>query len=742
MMQINLSAKLVYRISFAAAGLIFLGLLAWRVAPYVHERWCGHRAVATPVEPLEPLPAANANTAEEQAALALPAAQRGKKLVQLARAYEQGGKFADAARLFLLAIPVMTEVADGLLDEAARLEMAAGNYADTVAVLKRLANAFADRPVAADARGRLAEAYEKLGDVRHAATAHRAAASASESDNAKAFHLVRAGELLEQAGKPAEAAKLFDEVLRRPGFGRYSGRAMTAYCRAALANDPARQADYAASFGLRAFAAKAYETAGPALDFAVHLRREQGASPAALHELIDKAALALFAIHDNERAIEYTKMLVEQAGEDRAEALYRLCKLHLRQGDAAETRSCLDRLRRGAAGGRYERYVLYELHWLDILENRYAAAYRYFDLRSKQRGGNKESVEWLGGWTAYRAGRIDAALAHLNAIAKLRRVNEPDRYAYWRGRMLWEKGDHAAGLAVLRSLNQQRPTGYYGWRSGEWLAHAAEPVFTVGEAMNPAPSSAYSVAPPHRWWTEYNELSGFASIVRYLDADLPRAAAAALARVNLPKKLAPPHAYALAQICAQARRFDLARELAGRSEVYDYLRGGNVSLLNSYYLYALPAAYADYVSRYADRFHVPPAFVYAIMLNESAFHPQIVSRAYAVGLMQILPPTGQQIAAALGETFDEQSLFDPQTNIRYGCWYLRSLLDALGGDPALAAAAYNAGPNAVQQWRAHKPGVAQEIFVEEIPYTETSRYVRRVLASTLQYEVILEHNLR
>ncbi|MCZ6806015.1 MAG: lytic transglycosylase domain-containing protein [Deltaproteobacteria bacterium] len=125
------------------------------------------------------------------------------------------------------------------------------------------------------------------------------------------------------------------------------------------------------------------------------------------------------------------------------------------------------------------------------------------------------------------------------------------------------------------------------------------------------------------------------------------------------------------------------------------------------------------------------------MRVESAYHKHIVSYAGAVGLMQIMPRTGQLIAHALGhEDFSPADLLDPQTNLEFAAWYLTSLIHRFDGRLPLAIAAYNAGPHNVRRWMQEcAEGASVDVLLERIPFTQTHRYVRRVL---VHYEAYRE----
>ena len=106
--------------------------------------------------------------------------------------------------------------------------------------------------------------------------------------------------------------------------------------------------------------------------------------------------------------------------------------------------------------------------------------------------------------------------------------------------------------------------------------------------------------------------------------------------------------------------------------------------------------------------------------------------------MQIMPATGRRIAPAAGVRHTgSRTLLDPEKNIRLGSAYLRRLLNRLHGHPALVSAAYNAGPHRAERWLAGGEGMEPDLWVEFVPYTETRRYVKRVL----EYRIVYQHRL-
>ncbi len=133
-----------------------------------------------------------------------------------------------------------------------------------------------------------------------------------------------------------------------------------------------------------------------------------------------------------------------------------------------------------------------------------------------------------------------------------------------------------------------------------------------------------------------------------------------------------------------------------------------------------------------------PALLYGVARQESRFAPDIVSAAGAVGLMQLMPPTARWVAKQLGRSdYRSEQIADVATNTQFGAFYFKYCQDRLDGMPALAAAAYNAGPSRAQAWRNGAP-LEGAIWVESIPFNETRDYVKKVLVNAMFYARELE----
>jgi soluble lytic murein transglycosylase len=152
-------------------------------------------------------------------------------------------------------------------------------------------------------------------------------------------------------------------------------------------------------------------------------------------------------------------------------------------------------------------------------------------------------------------------------------------------------------------------------------------------------------------------------------------------------------------------------------------------------LYAVlyPSPFWDIVSREAGKNNLDPFIVLSVMRQESIFDPSVVSRVGAVGLMQLMPSTSQTVCRELGITFSPDSLYRPSVNIRQGAYYIKRLLDQFGGNMVLAIASYNGGPNKAAEWYAKNKRTTFDLFIEDIGFTETRGYVKKVLANYWTY---------
>ena len=147
-----------------------------------------------------------------------------------------------------------------------------------------------------------------------------------------------------------------------------------------------------------------------------------------------------------------------------------------------------------------------------------------------------------------------------------------------------------------------------------------------------------------------------------------------------------------------------------------------------------PVEYEAQIRARADENGIDPAWVAAVILAESSYQPEAVSPVNAQGLMQLLPDTARWISAKFDEEYAEGCLFEPETNIKYGCWYLGYLFRRFSGELTCATAAYHAGQGRVDEWLANPEYSPDGAALAVIPSQATDTYVKRVLEYYEKYK--------
>ena len=149
---------------------------------------------------------------------------------------------------------------------------------------------------------------------------------------------------------------------------------------------------------------------------------------------------------------------------------------------------------------------------------------------------------------------------------------------------------------------------------------------------------------------------------------------------------------------------------------------GRVSLKVIY-----PLKYKETIIAQANEYNLEESLVFAVAKAESNFDNSAVSNKGAVGVMQIMPDTFSWLNKKQNKSEDDNDLNDYKTNIKYGCYYLRVLIDYYKGDKTLAICAYNAGMGTVDKWLNNDKNFKTEADNIKVPYKETERYLKKII---------------
>lgn len=650
-----------------------------------------------------------AGAVEATPAAALPAgcAPLRDRWEGAARVVTGDGPAGDRAfERFAAALPELAEYVDAFRLRAAA---AAGDRARGEAAWGRIrASGLPDR-VVADARALLPALYERAGDPAEARRWH--AVLAGETDGpARARHRLAAARLAEAVGARAEADALYAKVLAEtPGEA------------AAVVLDPAirerlRISPFDAARALVAAGRPA--EAAPFADAAVAAGRPEPREARLLR------ASVRAAIGDRAGAeADYAEVLSRWPGHpDVPEALFDRARLALASGDGAVARQRFSNLVARFPDHRRADDALYLLadSWQDdrAADPAYAdSAIAAFDRLARTRPGSfyADRATMRAAHLSWALGRWAEAERRYSAYRGSQSAREA---RYWLARTLERRGEPERARAILRSLAGS--DDYYALLSRDRLGGGSRVVFT---------DPGYAAAATAR---------GPADPEPVLDDPAGRRAALLL---SLGERL---WAHEEMERVVAGARGDRGRLAALAPVVADWgfpgiaLRIGH-RLGGDAHPWAWPTAFQAALDREAAAHDLDPWYVLALIRQESLWRPGAVSGAGARGLMQILPVTGHEIAAADGwEGFDDEALFEPPVNLHFGSWYLAAQLDRFHGFWPAVLAAYNGGPDVVATWwdfpeRTLDP----ELWVDRIPYKETREYVRKIVAQRARYREVL-----
>ncbi|MFZ0821801.1 MAG: transglycosylase SLT domain-containing protein [Candidatus Acidiferrales bacterium] len=338
---------------------------------------------------------------------------------------------------------------------------------------------------------------------------------------------------------------------------------------------------------------------------------------------------------------------------------------------------------------------------------------------------------WRAAWAEY-LDRKPEEVATLEAfIQKFPTTNMVPDALYWLGRAAERDGNVPHARSYYVKAAQRFPQAFFGMRSSERLAeigteplNPAEIVSAIPDA--PAPGQIDAPVPPEAQerWQRANALRAIG-----FDASAELELRAAFAATQSPRLLLEA---AQAAIGADhyGEAITLARQAYPQPESH---RVADLPPAVAHVLYPLP--YFPSVERSSGKNKVDPMLVTGIMRQESAFQSDAVSRAGAVGLMQVLPKTAPQLARRLRVSYTRARLFDPDYNLQLGTLYLSDLLGQFGS-PEAALAAYNAGEDRVKLWEAERNYSDPLEFAESIPFAETRDYVQIVMRNAAIYRIL------
>ncbi len=311
-----------------------------------------------------------------------------------------------------------------------------------------------------------------------------------------------------------------------------------------------------------------------------------------------------------------------------------------------------------------------------------------------------------------RAGATDVWEAYLDDFPAGRRWQEA---SYWAARMRLELGQETDARRILARLRREDPVSYYAVMGAELLGERYTLVLPDGGA----PAS-----PP--WLGE-----GMTRVSLLQDAGLLAGVEAEVSRLTALARISPEALLEVAEALVEGgwaiEGINLGWELREAGAPWD----------RRLLAVVFPFPYRELIEREAAEWGLDPILMASLIRQESAFKPDIRSSAGAVGLMQVFPGTGAELARRQGPArFRESHLEVPEVNLHLGTAFYRDMSRRYDGDLVLTLVAYNAGPTRATRWRRYPEMGDPARFTERIPFDETGGYVKNILRNLAIYRIL------
>lgn len=440
-----------------------------------------------------------------------------------------------------------------------------------------------------------------------------------------------------------------------------------------------------------------------------------------------------FQLRDYRQAIALLSPLSNEASPLRAEALYWIGRSYGRLDEREKAIVTFARLGKAYPGSPWadDSFYLAALNYYEDGKPKLAIEALSQLLRYHPTSAFAEVSLWTRAWINYRQAALSRALEDLRRLEHSTSSNSRFRVQalYWRGRVLEQLGREREAAAAYRALRATFGDEYY------YLEQARLRLDRLARSA-PVPATGGSLKTLDRPPREPIPSVGS-----------PRAAKAKLLKeLNLREEAAeeywtliqrdvddPSLLYEACSAFVELGRIEKSLWIAKRLLRPLYLQSRPAEPVPRYWDFLYPLGYWELVKEQSTRYALDPYLVVALIREESAFGERAVSRAGAVGLMQLLPRTADQIVNASGATGESVNLESPAANIKLGTRYLAKMLEEFKGNWVLSLASYNAGPHHVRRWMETRGHRSDDEFIEEIPFLETQQYVKRVLGSYYRY---------
>ncbi|MBI2903614.1 MAG: transglycosylase SLT domain-containing protein, partial [Candidatus Methylomirabilis oxyfera] len=614
------------------------------------------------------------------------------------------GMWQEAAGLLEASAGHLPPLADYSLYLAASALQGLGRRPQAIDLLSRLLLEHPNSLLAERAERERASLYAEVNLLPEAGRAYRDYLNRASDAAQRREATLALAEILLKEGRRGEAAELLRQLwLKWPG-NREAARAgeLLSAMPEAPPFTPDEQFDRALALYNGGQYAQAAAAFSPFLD---------GSTPRASRARL-LSGISRFHLRDYHLAISVLSPMTKEASSLRSEALYWIGRSYGRLDERERAIATLTRLidlYPRSAWADDSLYMVALNHSEDGKPKRAVEALSRL-IRRYPSSDLADVALWTRAWVNYRESALTAALHDLERLQK--GSPSPSRLRvrafYWSGRILEQLGKRPEALRAYRALLETFSDEYYYAEqtrrrldrltpSGVSVVTAASPKTAVFSAQESPPVPSAPQVTKARLLKELN-LRDEAS-EEFWDLTIRYAEDRGLL-------------YEACSAFLELGRVEKSLWVAKRLLRPLYARTRPAEPVPRYWDFLYPLGYWELVKEQSARHALDPYLVVALIREESAFGERAVSRAGAIGLMQLLPRTVDQIVNAGGVTTESRSLESPATNIKFGTQYLAKMLEEFKGNWILSLAAYNAGPHHVRRWVETRGHRSDDEFIE------------------------------
>ena len=601
--------------------------------------------------------------------------------------------------------------------------MQTGRTAEAIATLADFGKAHPDSVLEKDATVSYADALLSEGQAQDAVTALEPIRTPARSD--VEFTLGRAYAALGENDKAAEALETVYYTM--PMASEADG------AHAALEKLPIVSAPKVSQRETRAEVLMKHRQYADAAEEYRGLLNEVGSETRAAVEL--ELGDALHRAGRNRDANQVLTSLQPLSAEEGAQRLYLLGQVAFAANDNDTFYRTVEELRSSAPTSPWLEQALLSAANLHLVHHEYDRALdAYREAQQRFPNGPRASyVHWKAAWLTLRQGRNDEAKKQFEEqIALYPDGAETPAALYWRARLAEEDNQITMALAYYVKLSERYRNFYYAELARDRMKRlppVADPPgdYPVLDRVPPLQSDVKireSDPPTDELHVQKAELLGNGGLVDFAVREL-QAVSPADGGSWVPSEEA--------RLYVETGHYDRAIEVMKHSAP-NYFSLDIPDMPRAYWEALFPKAYWNDLKRYAAANGLDPYLVASLIRQESEFNPNAISRANAVGLMQLLPKTGRTVAKQVKlRRFTYSQLYTPAVNLELGTRYFRGMVDKFGSFE-YALAAYNAGSDRVEEWLNDGKYRDPQEFVESIPFTETREYVQAILRNASVYK--------